>query len=84
MARHALHIGDVELVARCDDAFAPQARSLLEAVASSHGQGKGLADGVAVQFGWSVLTLRGRGDELLVCEPDFAGDPFYHLRQPAG
>src|SRR5262249_25141346 len=74
MARQALPVGDMELVACCDDAFAVQTRSLLEAVASL--KGKGLADGVTVQFGWSVLTLRRRGDELLVCEPDFDGDPF--------
>src|SRR5262249_41335670 len=41
MARQALPVGDMELVACCDDAFAVQTRSLLEAVASL--KGKGLA-----------------------------------------
>src|SRR5262249_23483535 len=53
----------------------------LHAVASFRGRGKGLADGVTVQFGWSVLTLRQRGGELLVCEPDFGGDPFTEVRE---
>jgi hypothetical protein len=81
MGRHALRVGDVELVARCDDAYARQAGSLLEAVASFRGKGKGLADGVTVQFGWSLLTLRQRGKELVVCEPDFDGDPLTAVRE---
>jgi hypothetical protein len=81
MARHTRRVCDLELVARCDDAFAPQAGSLLEAVASFEGEGKGLADGVTVRFGWSLLTLRRRRDEVLVCEPDFDGDPFRDLRE---
>jgi hypothetical protein len=81
MARRTLRIGDVDLVARCDDAFATQAGSLLEAVASFQSQGKRLADGVHVQFGWSLLTLRRRGGDLVVCEPDFDGDPFHEIRE---
>jgi hypothetical protein len=81
MGRHTLRVGDVELVASCDDTYARPARSLLEAVASFHGKGKGLADGVTVQFGWSLLTLRRRGDELRVCEPDFDGNPLSEVRE---
>lgn len=81
MVRHALRVGEVNLVAHCDEAFAVQAGSMLEAIASLQGQGKGLDDGVHVQFGWSLLTLRRRGDELLVCEPDFDGDPFHGVRE---
>jgi hypothetical protein len=81
MGKHTRRVGDVDLVARCDDAFAAQAGSLLEAVASFQGQGKRLADGVRVQFGWSLLTLRRRGSDLVVCEPDFDGDPFHEIRE---
>src|SRR5437016_1403971 len=80
MGRHSRRVGDLELVATCDDTFARQAESLLAAVASFHGKGKGLADGVTVQFGFSVLALRRRGNELLVCEPDYGGDPFTQTR----
>ena len=81
MTEHALDLGGLKLVARCDDGLAVQARSLLELLAGLRGKGKGLADGVTVQFGWLVLTLRRRGKKLLVCEPDFDGDPFHDLRE---
>jgi hypothetical protein len=81
VTEHALDLGGLKLVARCDDGLAVQARSLLELLAGLRGRGKGLADGVTVQFGWSVLTLRRRGKKLLVCEPDFDGDPFHDLRE---
>jgi hypothetical protein len=80
MARYTRRVGDIELVACCDDAFARQAQSLLEAVASFRGEGKGLADGVTIQFGFSLLTLRQQGDQLLICEPDYDGDPFADIR----
>lgn len=81
MARHVLRVGEVELVAHCNDAFAAQAGSMLEAIASFQGQGKRLTDGVHVQFGWSLLILRRCGDDLVVCEPDFDGDPFHEVRE---
>jgi hypothetical protein len=80
MAMQTLRVRDVELVVRCDDRLAVQARSVLELLAGLHGRGKGLADGVTVQVGWSVLTLRRRKEGLQVCEPDFDGDPFRNLR----
>src|SRR5437660_2742911 len=61
MGRHTRQVGDLELVVRCDDAFARQAESLLDVVARFRGEGKGLADGVTVQFGFSLLTLRQHG-----------------------
>src|SRR5438270_5401230 len=81
MGRHRRRAGDVELVVRCDDAYARQAESLLDVVARFRGEGKGLADGVTVQFGFSLLTLKRRGDQLLVCEPDYGGDPFHAIRE---
>src|SRR2546423_167176 len=81
MGRYTLRTGNVELIACCDDAFARQAESLLKVVASFHGKGKGLADGVTVQFGFSLLTLHRQGSDLLVCEPGYGGDPFHEVRQ---
>jgi hypothetical protein len=38
-------------------------------------------DGMRVRFGWSVLTLRDAEDGgLIVCEPDFDGDPLRDTR----
>jgi hypothetical protein len=81
MGKHTLRVETLKLVACCDDAFATQAESMLEAVASFRDKGRGLGDGVTVQFGWSLLTLRQRGDELIVCEPDFDSDPLTRIRE---
>jgi hypothetical protein len=73
-------VGQRVLRARCSEALAPQAESLLQAVAGFEAQGRGLADGVTVQFGWSVVRLRDLGRELAVYEPDFAGNPLRNWR----
>jgi hypothetical protein len=40
-----------------------------------------LRAGTRVRYGWSVLTLCEHGPgRLLVCEPDFASDPFQNVR----
>jgi hypothetical protein len=72
MARLTYALGPVTLAAECADFLKPQAESLLNHLAGL----SGLAEGLAVRFGWSRLVLRQRGDVLLVCEPDYAGDPF--------
>jgi len=37
--------------------------------------------GLRVRFGWSILTLREQADGgLIVCEPDFDGDPLREVR----
>ncbi|MEQ1569552.1 MAG: tetratricopeptide repeat protein [Myxococcota bacterium] len=48
------------------------ARALVEGVAAL----PGLADGATVQWGWSLLTVREQGTDLVLCEPDFAAAPF--------
>jgi hypothetical protein len=65
---------------RCADLLAASAEWLLGAVASFAGRGKGLADGVIVQVGWSLLQLRRDAGELAVCEPNFDTDPFQDFR----
>jgi hypothetical protein len=61
------------LAVRCEPALAAQADFLLQCVKGFDGKGKGLADGVTIAFGWSVLKLRRDGDRLRVEQPDFAG-----------
>ena len=73
-------VGPLTLRARCADNLTSSAEWLLEMVASFAGRGKGLADGVIVQVGWSLLRLRSAGGELAVCEPDFDGNPFRDFR----
>lgn len=44
-------------------------------------QKDGLRPGLRVRFGWSLLTLREHdGGALIVCEPDFGGDPIAEVR----
>lgn len=75
MTRYARQVADTTLVVQCNAALARQAEWLLDTVSGFKDRGKGLVDGATVQVGWSILTLEQRGAELVVCEPDFAGDP---------
>lgn len=78
--RLSTRIGDRTLVVQAADALAPQAEWLLGVLASAL-DGAGPRDGTTVEIGWSLLTLKERGGELLVCEPDYAGDPFRDLSE---
>ena len=74
LARRSPRVDGVTLAARCAVGLAAQLEWLLGAVAAFAGQGHGLAAGVRVQVGRSLITLQPDGSELL-CEPDRAGDP---------
>ncbi|HEX7639889.1 MAG TPA: hypothetical protein VF457_15945 [Burkholderiaceae bacterium] len=58
-----------------------QADWLLSVLGEMASSGARLAPDVRVQIGWSFIQLRADGDELIVCEPDFAGNPFKDLRR---
>jgi len=73
-------IGQTVLRARSAAGLESQTEWLLSTVSKFHGQGKGLADGIIVQVGWSLLRMRSDGNELAVCEPDFDGNPFKDFR----
>ncbi|OWK42308.1 hypothetical protein [Fimbriiglobus ruber] len=68
------------LVAMCDDEVEDLTLEMLQVVAGFEGRGRGLANGVRVQFGWSELTLKHVDGEIVVHEPDFAEDPEGGLR----
>ena len=76
MNRFRLRAGPVTLVAPCADELQPQAAWLLDTVRRMHEEGMPLADGERIRLGWSVLTVRRVEEEAVLCEPDFAGDPF--------
>ncbi|MBG1241065.1 immunity protein Imm33 domain-containing protein [Nostoc sp. NZL] len=69
-------IGAFNVVAHCPDDLEHQAQALLDKLAEINQQKSNLKDGTKVEFGWSILTLRGNEDELVVCEPYFSDDPF--------
>lgn len=78
MGRHSLRTDTgITLVVEYVDALELQARWLLCTVARLFG-GEELRDGSSIDVGWVILTARGQGRELILCEPDFDGDPFHH------
>ena len=82
MIRNSITIGDLRVVAVCKDNLRVQAESLLAElrnVEAERGEGF-LKDNVKIQFGWSLLTLKEEGGELVVHEPNFDGDPLRETR----
>ncbi|MCB9674707.1 MAG: tetratricopeptide repeat protein [Alphaproteobacteria bacterium] len=55
------------------------ARDMVEWIASRASHPPGLADGVKIGFGWSMLTVRERAGDVVICEPDFAFDPWARI-----
>ncbi len=76
MSELRLHVGSLCLVANCADELCDQARWLLETIKKLNEKGLPLEDRVRIQFGWSLLTLKRRDSEVIVCEPDYSGNPF--------
>jgi hypothetical protein len=74
--KYQRQIGSFNVVAICADDLKEQAEALLDKLAELNDKGPALQDGTTVEFGWSLLTLRGNEDELVVCEPYFSNDPF--------
>lgn len=73
--RYQQRIGQFNVVANCSDDFAGQAESLLDKLSELDKRGPALGDGMTIEFGWSLLTLYGNEEELVVHEPDFEGNP---------
>jgi tetratricopeptide (TPR) repeat protein len=48
---------------------------MLEHVAKLEHEAPGLADGTVIQYGWTCLTLRKQGSDLVLCEPDWSVEP---------
>lgn len=57
-----------------------QADILLDAAAQAIESGMLKIDGAPVPFGWSTVSITKVGNELHLCEPDFARDPFREIR----
>lgn len=69
-------IGPHQVVTYCKRDFAAQASSLFKTLAALEKRKPQLKDGYVLRFGWSDLTLRQEGFELLITEPDYLGDPY--------
>jgi hypothetical protein len=73
----AREIGDKTVMLQCRDDLEPQADGFLNYLKRTFGpQSEQLKPGFKIQFGWSMLCLRDRTPDLLLCEPNFRGNPF--------
>jgi hypothetical protein len=78
--RYQRRIGTFDVVAVCGQDLEEQAIGLLKKLDELNEAGPSIQDGTTIMFGWSLLTLRGGEDELVICEPDFEGDPLHDYR----
>lgn len=72
--------GTVLLVARCAEAYEVQAEYLLRQLERQQEEGVALEPGYRLPLGWATLGLRAKGDERIVCAPDFNRNPFDDLQ----
>jgi len=72
--------GTVLLVARCAEAYEVQAEYLLRQLALQQEEGAVLEPGYRLPLGWATLGLRAKGEERIVCAPDFSRNPFDDLQ----
>jgi hypothetical protein len=72
-------IGGRKMTAGCAAERQRLAEDLLTAIERASKR-TGIREGMRIRFGWSVLTLEPEGEGLIVCEPDFDGDPLRAVR----
>jgi tetratricopeptide (TPR) repeat protein len=48
---------------------------LLDHASEFEHRAPGLENGITIQYGWPILTLREQGDDLILCEPDWHVEP---------
>jgi len=78
MIRLSERIHGRDIVVQCEDYLHRQAVFLVDLLKQT--QPELIGEGNRLRVGWSILTFRSRDDELLVCEPDFSGNPFESTR----
>ncbi|MEJ8294379.1 hypothetical protein WKI45_16245 [Delftia tsuruhatensis] len=77
MINRSAKIGEATVVVKVDVGLENLADWLLNVLIKMHQSGRVLEDGKSIQLGWSTLFLRRQQDgDLIVCEPNFARDPF--------
>ena len=59
--------------------LAAACESVVSYCASLEDKPPGLSDGIVIGYGWSRLTLRARGDDIVLCEPNFSRHPMSEL-----
>jgi hypothetical protein len=77
--RYDCKLTNSTLACYCGDDLPVQASALLETLQSLDGRGPRLHDGSTIRFGWSLFRIVEKDAELIVCEPDFDGNPFENV-----
>lgn len=77
MEDKVIEMSGKSIIMRYSSRLSEQANWLAELIVDMNQKGISLESGVKIQFGWSFLIFRNFGDnQLIVCEPDFSGNPF--------
>jgi hypothetical protein len=67
------------VIATCDPALDLQAESVLHLFEEIEAMGSPILAGRSIPLGWSKLSVHARGDDFVLCEPRFDGDPFVEV-----
>jgi hypothetical protein len=78
MKNFTTKISNKNLIARCDENFSAQADWLLQTVKEIGEKNGGLKDGETIRLSWTIIKVKETSAEFILCEPDFAGNPFEH------
>jgi hypothetical protein len=81
LGRYTSKIGNNTIVVQCATHLEKQAEHLLKTLSKTNTQNENIAEVIAKQIASFGLVLHKQGCELLVCEPDFWGDPFNNVRE---
>jgi hypothetical protein len=77
METHTTIVAGVAIIINSSPNLTAQANWLCGVVEAMHRRGAIIQENVRFQLGWSVLSFRSQGDgALVVCEPDYFGNPF--------
>jgi hypothetical protein len=80
MATYQVQLDSQTIALNCDEALEPYAHWLLGEIAKQHQAGNKVFEGMFIQVGWSMVTLRLLDGVLLLWEPDFGSDPLTGIR----
>ncbi len=80
MASLVKSLSSIPVRVHFDDGLEVEAAALLDLLARQHADGLVLAPGLRLRVGWTFLVLQETDGELVVCEPDYTGNPFQQLR----
>jgi hypothetical protein len=73
---HSIQLGEITIVGRARAELGEEVGKILTVLAELHGEGVAFDDGYRFPFGWTTLTIKAVGDQLVIHEPDYeAEDP---------